>query len=148
MTKDPMDSVPELCAETDVLPEGLMVALLNHAAQPGACGPEYENEIRESVAEAMRPRSPIEAMLSIQLVEMHLLAVRAVAEAIDEADPRWGSVAIRATGAFRSLAKSWLQIQGKLSPNQIVRIERVDVRDGGQAVVAPMGTGGKGNADG
>lgn len=148
----PHPDYPAPDPDTPVSP-WLVSYLQNQASQPGVLGREYVLPHKDALVKAMRPATPVEAMMAVQLVELHHATTQALmeartrtgspmpfaqAEAEEKRRQAWASLAIRYADATRKQAEALARLQGKAS-NQTVRVEHVTVGEGGQAIIGNVG---------
>jgi hypothetical protein len=109
-------------------------------------------ELRQGAAvDALRgiaPRDPLEGMLAAQLVATHAAAMEgfrraAIPEQSFEARQANLGQANRLCRTYAALVEALGRHRGKGQP-QVVRVERVTVEAGGQAIVGAVGRGGGG----
>ena len=127
--------------ETSEAAGGLLTSLLNAL---GRSGEEYRDMAVGMLAE-LKPRDAIEAMLISQMTATHV-AMTSMSQKMADA----GSYQIR-EGYERSvtrLSRTYLAQMDALKKHrakaqQTVRVERVNVENGGQAIVGDVNTGGR-----
>jgi hypothetical protein len=100
--------------------------------------------IIETVA-SLKPKGGAEAMLASQIVGVHLAAMNALHKAAtagsDEGKESWTNRATRLLRLSLQQAELYARLQGKITTTtQKFVVERVDVNDGGQAIVGPIAT--------
>jgi hypothetical protein len=97
----------------------------------------------------IQPRNEIEAMLAVQMLGAHNLAVSMLhrARTTDRADflAIYGNLAAKALRVFAAQTEAWARLRGQTG-QQTVRVEHVTVQAGGQAVVGAVAGGGLGDA--
>jgi hypothetical protein len=93
--------------------------------------------------EAVAPKDEVEAALAVQMAATHSAAMAILAR-FSGAQGTERNVAMRATAAARLLRVHAEQVEIlrrlRRGPDQVIRIERVDVHDGGQAIVGGVAT--------
>lgn len=120
-----------------------------HAAvwsPPGETEEERLKKIR-AVSQAMaafRPRDEIEGMLAAQAVALHFGAMECLRRAMVPNQPQDAAVKLRKDGA--NLARAMTDMVDVLDRRrgkgpQVVRVERVVVQEGGQAIVGSVQSG-------
>ena len=114
---------------------------------PGKDDRAVERRIRAAVAAvtAFKPTDEIEGMLAAQAVALHFGAMECFRRAMIAEQPGEFQSKLRKDGA--NLARGMTEMLDALDrkrgkgPRQIVRVERVVVQDGGQAIVGAVATG-------
>ncbi len=95
---------------------------------------------------AFKPRDEIEAMLAAQAVALHFGAMEALRRSMIPEQPSDVAARLRKDGA--NLGRAMVEVVEALDrrrgkgPRQVVRVERVVVQDGGQAIVGPVSAAG------
>ena len=95
---------------------------------------------------AFAPTDPIEGMLAAQATAMHHASMECFRRAMNPEQPHEIAVRCRKDGAnlargVADMLDALARHRGK-STKQVVRVERVVVQDGGQAIVGAVATGG------
>ncbi len=98
------------------------------------------------------PRSVLEGMLAAQMIAVHSAAMKAMGRAnlagqTFEARAMNLAQASKLTRSYAALLEALDRHRGKGQP-QVVRVERVTVEAGGQAIVGAVSQGGRGSASG
>jgi hypothetical protein len=110
---------------------------------------ERRNDIMAAALAGLRafnPRNEVEAMMAAQAVAMHHAAMECARRAMlpdqpDDAADRLRRQAVSMSRAMVDMAEAIERRRGK-GP-QVVRVERVVVHDGGQAIVGTVGPSSK-----
>jgi hypothetical protein len=96
-----------------------------------------ERAVTAAVSES-QPETPVEAMLLNQMVACHLHAAQALAKAANARAPeevdRWTRISTKLLEVYARQCDALAKLRRK--GTQVMRIERVTVEAGGQAVVA------------
>jgi hypothetical protein len=97
---------------------------------------------------AIAPKGPMQSMLAVQMLSVHLAAGKAMRQASSAAPEMTELYINRSTKLMRLYAQQvelLARLQGKITQQRIV-VEKVNVNDGGQAIVGAIGAGsGAGN---
>ncbi len=95
---------------------------------------------------AFKPQDEIEAMFAAQAVALHFGAMEALRRSMIPEQP--GDVAARLRRDGANLGRAMVEVVEALDrrrgkgPQQVVRVERVVVQEGGQAIVGPVSAAG------
>lgn len=96
-----------------------------------------------AMIEAAEPTDELEAALAVQMACTHMAAMAVLAR-VGDGQGTVRNIVARTTAATRLLRVYAEQIEVlrrlRPGPDQIIRIERVDVHDGGQAIVGAVAT--------
>jgi hypothetical protein len=121
-----------------------MFQLQAAARLPGSGISEIAVNAALAMIEAAEPKDEIVAALSVQMACSHLAAMALLAR-LNGCHGTERNVVARATAAARLLRVYAEQVEVlrrlRRGPDQVIRIERVDVHDGGQAIVGGVKTG-------
>ncbi len=128
------------------------IGLLKHLAGLGERGKAVSEDTSNfalSVIRAVNPSDEIETMLAAQMAAVHQ-ATMAMASRLNQVNtlPQLDS----AERALNKLARTYTAQMDALKryrakAQQIVRVERVTVNEGGQAIVGPVQAGGRGSEE-
>ena len=109
-------------------------------------GPEDRFSAAAVAVAAFRPQDEIEAMFAAQAVALHFGAMEALRRSMVLEQP--GDLATRLRRDGANLARAMGEVVEALDrrrgkgPQQVVRVERVVVQEGGQAIVGPVSAAG------
>jgi hypothetical protein len=128
--------------------DGLLKQLLSAGAQ-GKAADEHGLNFMLSVVKGIEPKDQVEAMLAAQMAAVHMSTMTfarrlAHVENIPQQDS--------AERAFNKLARTFAaQVEAlkryRNGGEQIVRVERVTVNEGGRAIVGNVSHGGRGSPE-
>jgi len=128
---------------TDAAANGIMASALNAL---GLKGDLYRN-LMTAIAVEMEPRDASEAMLVSQQVATHVAMMTLSGKMMDATSPQlregYERSMTRLSRTFLAQVDALKRYRAKAQ--QVVRVERVDVHSGGQAVVGSVQTGGRGD---
>ena len=100
-----------------------------------------------AIAVEMKPRDAAEAMLVSQQVATHVAMMTLAGKVMDATSPQlregYERSMTRLSRTFLAQMDALKRYRAKAQ--QVVRVERVDVHDGGQAIVGAVQTGGRGD---
>jgi hypothetical protein len=103
-----------------------------------------------AIIEAAAPKDEVEAALAVQMAATHTAAMT-VLERLGGGHGRERRVAAFASAAARLLRTYTHQVETlrrlRHGGAQVIRIERVDVNDGGQAIIGNVSAGSKGESE-
>jgi len=125
-----------------------LVQIQNASRMPSGGISETSVNVVLAFIEAAEPKNEMEAALAIQMARRHAVAMAV----LSRAGGAYGGdrhVAIMASAAARLLKAFAAQIETlrrlRNGGSQVIRIERVEVRDGGQAVIGNIAAPGAKN---
>lgn len=129
--------------ETHQAASGLMCAALNAL---GRNGENYRDLMAAMLAE-LKPRDPVESMLITQMIATHV-AMTSLGQRMIDATVRESRES--AERSMTRLSRTYLAQMDALKKHrakaqQVVRVERVTVNEGGQAIVGAVTHGGEGS---
>ncbi|MCV2892575.1 hypothetical protein [Lentibacter sp. XHP0401] len=121
--------------------KGVLTSALNALGENGAC---YRT-LAVSIFAELEPRDAIEAMLVAQMTATHALMTSMASRAIDATNSHLRETHER---SMTRLSRTYLaQIDAlkkyRAKAQQVVRVERVTVHEGGQAIVGDVTHGGR-----
>jgi hypothetical protein len=127
-----------------------LVQLQGAARLPGGGISEIAVNAALAIIEAAAPRDEIEAALAVQMAATHSAAMT-VLERLGGGHGGERRVAALGSAAARLLRAYTHQVETlrrlRHGGEQLIRIERVDVNDGGQAIIGNVRTGSKGERE-
>ena len=109
-------------------------------------GAEHRLSAASVAVAASKPQDEIEAMFAAQAVALHFGAMEALRRSVIPEQP--GDVAARLQRDGANLGRAMVEVLEALKrrrgegPQQVVRVERVVVQEGGQAIVGPVSAAG------
>jgi hypothetical protein len=127
-----------------------LIQLQGAARLPGSGISEIAVNAALAIIEAAAPKNEVEAALAVQMAATHTAAMT-VLERLGGGHGRERRVAAFASAAARLLRTYTHQVETlrrlRHGGAQVIRIERVDVNDGGQAVIGNVSAGSKGESE-
>jgi len=138
------DQLPDLFGvKTRAVANGLMLTALNAL---GVKGDLYRN-MMAAMAVEMEPHDAVEAMLFSQQVATHAAMTTLAGKVMDAQSPQLRESYER---SMTRLSRTFLAQMDALKryrakAQQVVRVERVTVNEGGQAIVGAVAAGGRGD---
>ena len=130
-------------------------ALIGDVAQASGCGGDLSDEgalerARGSLAavRSFAPGDAVEDMAAAQLVSLHTATMRCLTMAAHHEQPapvarEYMNLANRTSRTWAVLAEALARHRGKASTQRVI-VERVEVREGGQAIVGAVEQPGRG----
>ena len=128
--------------ETIEAASGLMASLLNALGRSG----EIYRDMAAAMQTKLKPRDAVEAMLIAQMTATHLAMTSLSQKAMDTSSGYQVREALERS--MTRLSRTYLAQMDALKKyrakaQQTVRVERVNVESGGQAIVGDVSTGGR-----
>lgn len=112
-------------------------------ASPGKSDETKVHELVQAIA-GVAPRDAIEGMLAVQMLALHSAAMASLGNMSATQDTRLADLHLRRAGKLLRLYGAALESlrRHRGGGQQVVRIERVDVSSGGQAIIGAVSRGG------
>lgn len=107
-------------------------------------------EIAVDAVESVKADNSIEKMLVHQMALAHDAAMRLLPKALEQRDPGNMQKYINAAARLMDIYRQGVQVfhRIKAGGRQTVTVQHVHIGDGGQAIVGPVSTGGRGTREG
>ena len=121
-----------------------MACAQNPSCAGGVAGVAAQLAATTAALEAFRPKDAIEGMIAAQAVALHLTAMECLRRAMIPDQPGDVASKLRKDGAnlARGMTDMFEALDRKRGKGpQVVRVERVVVHDGGQAIVGAVSAG-------